>query len=270
MTRSLPRSDRAVVADRAAGLASPTEQPAGRRRAYMFAAAIVTTSLALLGVAWGALGHGDDSGTTYAGASPCFADFAVDRDWGDGFAGHVTVTNASDVALRGWRLEFAFPGGQHLSPASATTAGNTNTANPNTGNTNTGNEKIVAMTNSAGHVTVSPTEGKPYAAAITQTGKTVVAQAVGTQALAVSESVVVPISASYSGANLMPTAVALNGTDCQTQASTATPATARTATPDPTPASTNAGSSGKGGGEDGNGKGHGGGHGKSGGHSGKG
>jgi serine/threonine-protein kinase len=267
MTHSLSRSDRAVVGDRATGLASPTEQPAGRRRAYMFAAAIVTISLALLGVAWGALGPGDGSGATYAGASPCFANFAVDRDWGDGFAGHVTVTNASDVALRGWRLEFAFPGGQHLSPASATTAGTTNTGNTDTGNANAGNAKAVAMTNSAGQVTVTPTEGKPYVAAITQTGKTVVAQTVGTPALAVSQSVVVPISASYSGVNRMPTAVALNGTDCQTQAPT--PATT-TATPDPTrTATTTAGSSGKGGGEDGTEKGHGG-HGKSGGHSGKG
>ena len=65
-------------------------------------------------------------------------------------------------------------------------------------------------------------------AAITQTGKTVVAETVGAQPLAVSQSVVVPISAVYNGTNRIPTAVTLNGTDCQTKA----PAT--TATTDPT------------------------------------
>jgi eukaryotic-like serine/threonine-protein kinase len=243
------------------------EQPTGRHRAYVFTAAIMTTSLALLGVAWGALGRGDDSGATYAGASPCFADFTVDRDWGSGFSGHVTVTNASDIALRGWRLEFAFPGRQHLSPPSATTGGT----------------KADAMTSSAGRVTVTPTEGRPYAAAITQTGTTVVAQTVGAQTLAVSQSVVVPIQADYAGMNRIPTAVALNGTDCQTHASTPTPATTRTATADPTQTATatsakaestssgtsgSSGSTGKGG-EDGKGKDHGG-HGKSDGSSGKG
>jgi hypothetical protein len=240
----------------------------------MSAAAIMTISVALLSVAWGSIGRGDDSGASYAGASPCLADFAVDRDWGNGFSGHVTVTNASDVALRGWRLEFTFPGGQHLSPASATTTGitnaDTNAGNANAANTNARNTNVVETTNSAGHVMVTPTEGQPYAAAITQTGTTVVAQTVGAPALAVSQSVAVPISANYSGTNRMPTAVALNGTDCQTKASTPTPAT-NTAAPDPTHTTTTmSGSSGKTGGEDGNGQGHGGGHGKSGGHSGKG
>jgi hypothetical protein len=218
----------------------------------VLAAAIMTISLALLGVAWGALGRGDDSGATYTGASPCTAAFAVDRDWGSGFSGHLTVTNASDVALRGWRLEFAFPAGQRLSPASATAAGE---------------PKAVAMTNSVGRVTVRPTEGKPYAAAITQTGKTVVAQTIGAQALAVSQSVVVPISAAYNGTNQIPTSVTLNGTDCQTQPPT--PATTQTATTEPTHTATPAngqstsagtsgssGSSGRGGSDD-KGKGHG-------------
>ena len=217
----------------------------------------MTISLALLGVAWGALGRGDDSSATYAGASPCLATFAVDRDWGSGFSGHVTVTNASDVALRGWRLEFAFPAGQRLSSTSATAAGDT---------------KAVAMTNSVGHVTVTPTEGKPYAAAITQTGKTVVAQTVGAQSLAVSQSVVVPISAAYTGTNRIPTAVTLNGTDCQTsrrrhrprrrprrpdQHRTATPAAKGQSTSSGKSGSSGSRASGKGG-SDGKGKGHGG------------
>ena len=212
MTQSMVRPDRAEMTGRA-GAVPRIERPTGRRRAYVLAAAIMTVSLTLLGVAWGALGRGDDSGAIYAGASPCLAAFAVDRDWGNGFAGHVTVTNASDVALRGWRMEFVFPAGQRLSPANATAARDT---------------KVVAMTDSASHVTVTPTEGKPYAAAITQTGKTVVAETVGAQPLAVSQSVVVPISAVYNGTNRIPTAVTLNGTDCQTKA----PAT--TATTDPT------------------------------------
>jgi eukaryotic-like serine/threonine-protein kinase len=201
-----------------AGFGLPAERSAGRRRAYLFAAAIMTISLTLLGIAWGALARGDASGVAYAGASPCFADFAVDRDWGSGFSGHVTVTNASDIELRGWRVEFAFPAGQHLSAPTATTAGN---------------NIAVALTKSADRVTVTPTAGKPYTAAITQTGKTVVAQAVSTQVLAVSQSVLVPISAAYSGTNRMPTAVVLNGTDCQTQATTKTPATTTRATQPP-------------------------------------
>jgi hypothetical protein len=287
-TRWLVRPDRDAVAGRAGAEPSPhaggpsphaggpsPEETAGRRRAYVLAAAMMAISLALLGVAWGALGRGDDSGVTYAGASPCLAAFAVDRDWGNGFAGHLTVTNASDVALRGWRLEFAFPAGQRLSAASATAAGDT---------------QAVAMTNSVGHVTVTPTEGKPYAAAISQTGETIVAQTVGAQALAVSQSVVVPISAAYNGTNRIPTVVTLNGTDCQTHAPT--PATTKTAAAEPTATPTSAkgqssssgksgssgssGSSGKSGGDDGDGKGKGhdqgdgtgGGHGN--GHSGKG
>jgi hypothetical protein len=176
------------------------------------------------------------------------AAFAVDRDWGSGFSGHVTVTNASDVALHGWRLEFAFPAGQRLSPAIATAAGDA---------------KAVAMTNSSSRVTVTPTEGKPYAAAITQTGKTVVAQTVGAQALAVSQSVVIPISAAYNGTNRIPTAVTLNGTDCQTQTQAPAPAKAvttgptHTATPTPTKgqstSSGKSGSSGQGGGDKGRG-----------------
>ncbi len=217
-TQTLARPNPDAVAGQA-GAEPPAEQPTNRRRAYVLAAAIMTISLSLLGVAWGALGRGDDSSAAYAGASPCLATFAVDRDWGSGFAGHVTVTNASDVELRGWRLEFAFPAGERLSSTSATAAGDT---------------KAVAMTNTAGHVTVTPTEGKPYAAAITQTGRTVVAQTVGAQALAVSQSVVVPISAAYSGTNRIPTAVTLNGTDCQTQAESTT----KTATTGPTPTAT--------------------------------
>ncbi len=222
ITRSVMRSDANAAGDRAASVGSPAAQPAGRRRAYVFAAAIMTLSLTLLGVAWGGLGRGDDSGTAYAGASPCFADFAVDHDWGSGFSGHVTVTNASDVALRGWRLEFAFPTGQHLRAPSAATTGTT---------------KAVALTNSADRVTVTPTEGKPYTAAITQTGKTVVARAVSTQVLAVSQSVIVPISAAYNGTNRIPTVVTLNGTDCQAQDPTVA---TNTATNDPprTPATT--------------------------------
>ncbi len=247
-TRSLAGSVRAA-SGRAAGVGPQAKQSTARRRTYLLAAAIMTISLALLGVAWGALGRGDDSGATYAGASPCLAAFAVDRDWGSGFSGHVTVTNASDVALRGWRLEFAFPGGQRLRPASATAAGDTN---------------AVAMTNSVAHVTVTPTEGKPYAAAITQTGKTVVAQTVGAQSLAVSQSVVVPISAAYTGTNRIPTAVTLNGTDCLTQAPTSattkTVTTGPTDTARPTSAKGKPSSSGKSGssGGDGDGKGHGG------------
>jgi Cellulose binding domain len=250
------RSEPNAAGGRAADVGLPAAQLAGRRRAYVFATAIMTLSLALLGVAWGALGRGDDSGT-YAGASPCFADFSVDRDWGTGFAGHVTVTNASDVALRGWRLEFTFSAGQHLSAPSATKAGNT---------------KAVALTNSADRVTVTPTEGKPYTAAITQTGKTVVAQAVNTQALAVSQSVIVPISAAYNGTNRIPTTVTLNGTDCQAQEPTLATNTATTGpprTPGATPAKgqstsfAKSGSSGSSrssgdGGSDGKGKGHGG------------
>ena len=251
MTRSLARPDRGAASGRAAGVGPPAKQSAARRRAYALAAAIMTISLALLGVAWGALGRGDDSGATYAGGSPCLAAFAVDRDWGTGFSGHVTVTNASDVALRGWRLEFVFPAGERLSPASAVA----------------GDTKAVAMTNSVGHVTVTPSAGKPYAAAITQTGTTVVAHTVGAQALAVSQSVVVPIAAAYSGTNRIPTAVTLNGTECQTQAPP--PATTKTTTTQPTDTATptsvkgqssssgSSGSSGKGD-SDGKGKGHGG------------
>ncbi len=253
VTRSLMRSDPNAAGGRAAGVGLPAAQPAGRRRAYVFATAIMTLSFALLGVAWGALSHGDDSGA-YAGASPCFADFAVDRDWGSGFSGHVTVTNASDVALRGWRLEFAFPTGQHLSAPNATKASNT---------------KAVASKNSADRVTVTPTEGKPYTAAITQTGKTVVAQAVSTQVLAVSQSVIVPISAAYHGTNRIPTTVTLNDTDCQAQEPTLATNTATTdppRTPAATPAKGHSTSSAKSessrssgdGGSDGKGNGHGG------------
>ena len=253
-THSLAQSDRGAASGRAAGAVPPAKRTATRRRAYALSAAIMTISLALLGVAWGALGHGDDSGATYAGASPCLAAFAVDRDWGTGFSGHVTVTNASDVALRGWRLEFAFPAGERLSPTTAAA----------------GDAKAVAMTNSVGHVTVTPTEGKPYAAAITQNGTTVVAQTVGAEALAVSQSVVVPISAAYNGTNRIPTAVTLNGTECQTQApapATTKPATTgSTHTAKPTSAkgkstsgsSGSSGSSGNGDDGDGKGKGHGG------------
>jgi serine/threonine-protein kinase len=285
ITRSLPRPHRgsasvgalAVAAAEGTGGHSgghsdehPAQRPTGHRRALVLTAAIVTISVALLGVAWGALDRGDNSGAV-AGASPCLADFTVDRDWGSGFSGHVTVTNASDVSLRGWRVAFAFPGNQRLSPAVISSS--TSVA-------------AVAAANRLDRVTVTPTEGKPYAAAITQTGASVVARSLGAQALAVSQSVLVPISARYTGTNRIPTAVTLNGTDCQTQASTPSRAATKAPKPTPTAATTSghtssgsagtSGSSGKNGGDDGDGKGNdhdqgdgeGGGHGD--GHSGKG
>jgi serine/threonine-protein kinase len=244
-------------------------QAQGRRRprAYAFAAAVIAVSFALLGVAWGVLGRSDDAGSRQAVASPCLAKFTVDSDWGIGFSGHVTVTNASDVALRGWQVGFAFTGDQRLSNVGATGA---------TGATG-------AAGGSAANVTVMPTEGKPYAAAIEQTGATVVARAPGSEALAVSQSVAVPINARYTGTNRVPTAVTLNGTDCQTRVSeaalrpepTIAPAPAKTGMTTSTSGHDGARNSADGDGNGGNGTsdrdaGHakGGGHGKAGGHDG--
>jgi serine/threonine-protein kinase len=193
---SMPTSAMAVM--------SPTRQlrrpRLGRRRrpAYLFGLAMVALSLTLLGVAWGPLGAFHDGGGVPSASSACVANFTIDSDSGNAFAGRVTVTNAGSAELRGWSLSFAFPGDQSLT---AVTAG------------------------TPGQVMVTPTIGNPYPAAITQTGETVVARASNTDFLRASESVAVPIAGRYTGTNLVPTAVALNGSPCQTQTSNVAPLT---------------------------------------------
>jgi hypothetical protein len=137
------------------------------------------------------------------------AAFTVDSDAGTSFSGLVTVTNVSAEALRGWQLSFAFPGNQAISNRSGAGAPNA--------------------------VTVMPTVGKPYPAAIEQSGVNVIARA-ASASLASSESVTVPIFARYTGTNALPATVALNGTNCATQGSNAAPPTTPTTTPAAPPA----------------------------------
>jgi hypothetical protein len=195
-------------------------------------------SLALLGLAWGVLGSGRDAAIPASASKPsCMAAFTVDSDAGTSFSGLVTVTNVSAEALQGWQLSFAFPGDQAISNRSGAGAPNA--------------------------VTVTPTVGKPYSAAIQQSGVNVIARA-ASASLASSESVTVPIFARYTGTNTLPETVALNGTNCTTQGSNAAPPTTPPATP---PAVTaNQGHDNNGGdGNDGDGHGHHHGHGDGGG-----
>jgi hypothetical protein len=191
----------------------------------------------VLGISWGILGSGSGGHKgvpATAAQSSCLAAFAIESDAGTTFAGRVTVTNASDIALHGWSVSFAFPGDQALVDA---TGGNV-----------------------PQQVTVVPTVGQPYLATIEQNGATVVARAPA-ESLAASESVALPIFARYSGTNAAPAVVALNGATCQTQ-------DLNTAPPVPIPAATGDNGRGDGNGNgDGNGDGdhHGGGHGHHGG-----
>jgi serine/threonine-protein kinase len=208
LAAAMPTSPAPATTTAAMAVMSPTRpltRPLGRPRlgrrrrpAYLFGLVIVGLSLALLGVAWGPLGAFHDGGGVPSASSACVANFTIDSDSGNAFAGRVTVTNSGSAELRGWSLSFAFPGDQSLTSAA--------TGNP-------------------GQVMVTPTIGNPYPAAITQTGETVVARASNTDFLRASESVAVPISGHYSGTNLVPTAVALNGSPCQTQTSNVAPLT---------------------------------------------
>ncbi|HEX6471386.1 MAG TPA: glycoside hydrolase family 3 N-terminal domain-containing protein [Streptosporangiaceae bacterium] len=49
-----------------------------------------------------------------SGSAPCRVNYAV-NDWGGGFTGNVTITNAGSAAVGGWTLKFAFPGNQQVS-----------------------------------------------------------------------------------------------------------------------------------------------------------
>ncbi|HKE64497.1 MAG TPA: protein kinase [Micromonosporaceae bacterium] len=232
------RNARASVSSATRPLSRPFADAPTRRRRFLFPASAAALSLAVLGISWGVLGSGSGrhkaAPPASAAQSSCLAAFAIESDAGTTFAGRVTVTNASDIALHGWSVSFAFPGDQALIDATGA--------------------------DMPQQVTVVPTVGAPYLATIEQNGATVVARAPA-ESLAASESVALPIFARYSGTNAAPAVVALNGATCQTQ-------DLNTAPPVPIPAATGDNNGrGDGNGDDGNGDGdhHGGGHGHHGG-----
>ncbi|MBT2439599.1 cellulase family glycosylhydrolase [Streptomyces sp. ISL-36] len=49
-------------------------------------------------------------------AGSCTVDYRL-QDWGSGFNAHVTLHNTGTRAIKGWRLDFAFPGGQTVNSA---------------------------------------------------------------------------------------------------------------------------------------------------------
>jgi serine/threonine-protein kinase len=45
----------------------------------------------------------------------CTVRYKVTADWKSGFSGEVTIANSGGSSISGWRLEFSFPGEQHVS-----------------------------------------------------------------------------------------------------------------------------------------------------------
>jgi cellulase/cellobiase CelA1 len=45
----------------------------------------------------------------------CTVKYTVTADWKSGFSGEVTIANSGRSLISGWRLEFTFPGEQHVS-----------------------------------------------------------------------------------------------------------------------------------------------------------
>jgi serine/threonine-protein kinase len=165
------------------GPRTPANRPGSRRERARRRATVLASaglSLGLLGVAWASSDRGDSPAIADPGRA-CRAAFTVTNDWNGGFSANLAVTNEAAQALSHWEIAFAFPGGQSIG------AGN----------------RPTSATTSAG-----------YTVSLRQQGADVSAGAA--QALAPHESVTVPITASYAGANPAPIEFQLNGTPCAT------------------------------------------------------
>ena len=180
----------AAVARAEAPLADDVEKSLPRRRNILVAAvAGAALALATGAWAWDSAGTGDEASgraAAAAAAAPaaCAATFAVDKDWGSGFSATLTVTNDSPTIVNDWRVSFQFAGDQQLTSSASG----------------------------------SPTVSQGIMAAVTrQDGPSVIATAATPgQVMVPNSRVVVPIRASYSGVNAIPTAVNLNSSGCRT------------------------------------------------------
>ncbi|AGL14357.1 serine/threonine-protein kinase [Actinoplanes sp. N902-109] len=100
------------------------------RRQRLHAAVVTLVLLATLGLVWTSTQEPDEVGTAQAAAAGpgpqsvvphgtgCRVRFRVQRDTGTDFGVQLTVINTGEHALSGWRLEFAFTGGQRLTDVS--------------------------------------------------------------------------------------------------------------------------------------------------------
>ena len=96
---------------------------------HRFEAGVATLVLAAtIGLVWSSTREPVDVGTAQAAAAgagtavlprsaACKVRYRVQRDTGTDFGAQLTVVNTGAHVLSGWRLEFAFPGGQRLTDA---------------------------------------------------------------------------------------------------------------------------------------------------------
>jgi serine/threonine-protein kinase len=98
---------------------------------HRFQAGVATLVLAAtIGLVWSSTREPVEVGTAQAAAAgagkgailphgpACKVRYRVQRDTGTDFGAQITVINTGPRALSGWRLEFAFPGGQRVTAAS--------------------------------------------------------------------------------------------------------------------------------------------------------
>ena len=158
-----------------------------RRRRYGFALVIVVTATGLLTTVWAAAGTPARATNTTTAAVPCTAAFSVLRDWGNGFTAKLTVANTGGVGVHVQQLAFTFPGQQRLEP------------DPHSGHRSA----------------VVSADGTAYTVTMTQTGTTVTARSDAEPLLRPGTAVILPIHATYSGANPLPLRFSLNEHPCQ-------------------------------------------------------
>jgi serine/threonine protein kinase len=99
------------------------------RRQRLHAAVVTVVLAATLGLVWSSTRETDEVGTAQAAAAGvgpksavphgtgCRVRYRVQRDTGADFGAQLTVINTGEHVLSGWRLEFAFSGGQRLTDA---------------------------------------------------------------------------------------------------------------------------------------------------------